>query len=156
VFTSEKPLPRAFAGLSLNSTGRLSGIPSRPYNPSRKTSNSKRTKFTLLVADQTEATITRKFRFKIVEPLDITTQALADGVVSNAYRAKLKAIRGDKPYTWTNTVELPPGLTLDSTGEITGMPTTNGLFTNIVFRVTDPLGGSKQKAFSLSIGESRR
>ena len=60
-------------------------------------------------------------------PLAITTTSLPSGTVSTAYTTTLAASGGIAPYTWSLAGgALPPGLTLSSTGVITGTPTTTG------------------------------
>jgi len=56
--------------------------------------------------------------------LEVLTQSLPDGVVGKAYRARLEAKGGTRPYTWKLAEgQLPPGLSLNpSTGEINGTP----------------------------------
>jgi hypothetical protein len=155
VVIAEKGLPGALLGLNLSSSGLLSGIPSRPWNASGKTGSSKNSKFTVTVSDQVGATVTRKFALRTFEPVGIDTPSLRAGSISNAYSFRLKGVRGQKPYTWQNTsTNLPSGLSLITTnGLITGTPTVTGLFQNITFRVTDALGGTDQRTYSLTIRE---
>ncbi len=60
-----------------------------------------------------------------VEPLDIGLLNLPDGVVGTPYPAQqFVASGGTPPYTWQLFAgALPPGLVLDSGGQITGTPT---------------------------------
>jgi len=70
-------------------------------------------------------------------PLAITTTALPSGTVSTLYAATLAASGGIAPYTWSLAGgALPPGLTLGSTGAITGTPTTAGT-SNFTVRAAD-------------------
>ncbi len=76
-------------------------------------------------------------RFKYVAPPKVTTTSLPGGNVSVAYSATLTAGSGKKPYTWSITGSLPPGLSLNATtGVISGTPTGTGTFTFTV-KVTD-------------------
>ena len=60
-------------------------------------------------------------------PLAITTTSLPSGAVSTTYTTTLAASGGIAPYAWSLAGgTLPPGLTLSSTGVITGTPTTTG------------------------------
>ena len=60
-------------------------------------------------------------------PLAITTTSLPSGAVSTAYTTTSAASGGIAPYAWSLAGgTLPPGLTLSSTGVITGTPTTTG------------------------------
>jgi hypothetical protein len=59
----------------------------------------------------------------------ITTASLVGGTVGLSYRQTLAAT-GDTPITWSVTPgSLPDGLTLSSTGTISGTPTAAGVFT---------------------------
>jgi hypothetical protein len=62
-----------------------------------------------------------------VTPIAITTSSLPSGVVGTVYNARLTASGGTPPYVW-NLVEgtLPSGLTLSSTGYVTGTPSAAG------------------------------
>ena len=60
-------------------------------------------------------------------PLTITTTSLPAGVTGLAYSGALTASGGVQPYTWTITAgALPAGLTLSTTGVISGIPTSPG------------------------------
>jgi hypothetical protein len=70
--------------------------------------------------------------------LHITTTSLTPGQKSVAYKGKLTATGGTAPYTWglTASSSMPPGLTLGSTGKITGTPTKKGTY-SVTIKVTD-------------------
>lgn len=73
-------------------------------------------------------------------PLVVTTQSLPSAIVGVFYSATLSASGGVPPYTWTViSGALPPGLSLDTAGNITGTPTTQGTY-NFTVQVVDPLG----------------
>jgi hypothetical protein len=60
-------------------------------------------------------------------PLAITTTSLPGGTVSTTYTTTLAASGGITPYTWSlASGAVPAGLALNSTGIITGTPTTAG------------------------------
>jgi hypothetical protein len=70
-------------------------------------------------------------------PLAITTTSLPSGTVGTTYTTTLAASGGIAPYTWSLAGgALPPGLTLGSTGAITGTPTTAGT-SNFTVRAAD-------------------
>lgn len=145
-------LPNSLSGVNMDSSGIFSGTPTRLYNPSAKTANSKKASFKVVVTDQLGATVSRKFKLRVFEPVAIDTKKLPDGTLSNAYSAKLKASSGSQPYTWMLSNSLPAGLNFDITNAIvSGVPTTTGAVTNIVFKITDSLGGQTQQVFSLTI-----
>jgi hypothetical protein len=73
-------------------------------------------------------------------PLTITTSALASGTIGVAYNASLAATGGVSTRTWSlDGGVLPPGITLSSSGVLSGMPTTAAR-ASLVVRVTDSSG----------------
>ena len=67
----------------------------------------------------------------------ITTSSPPDGVVGEAYSATFEATGGNGSYTWSiSSGSLPDGLSLSPAGEISGTPTTEGIFSFTV-EVTD-------------------
>jgi hypothetical protein len=77
----------------------------------------------------------------VLFPFDlfVTTSSLPAATVGDSYTANLAASGGDAPYTWSlaqGAGTLPAGLSLGSSGEITGTPTTSGTSTFVV-EVTD-------------------
>src|SRR5207237_1346016 len=72
--------------------------------------------------------------------LTITTPGLPGGLVSTAYSGATLAATGgtnnSANYAWTAT-GLPGGLTLGTTGALSGTPTAAGSFTNAAITVTD-------------------
>ncbi len=129
------------SGLHLNSP-KITGTPTKPASA----------RFTVRITDQLGASITRAYKIKILAGLTITTQSLRAGTNGKAYKGALKARGGDKPsYDWTLVGgSLPAGLTLSSSGAITGIPTQTGTF-NPVFQVADQLGGVTQKPLTLTV-----
>jgi hypothetical protein len=70
--------------------------------------------------------------------LTITTNTLTNGTVGVAYSQTLVATGGTAPYTWTiASGKLPTGLTLSSSGVISGTPTAAISSTSVTFKVTD-------------------
>ena len=69
--------------------------------------------------------------------LQVANLSLAEGVVGVPYKQLLIASGGLTPYTWTlKSGTVPPGLSISSSGLITGIPTTTGTF-SFVAKVTD-------------------
>jgi Putative Ig domain len=59
--------------------------------------------------------------------LSVATNSLANGTVGVAYSQSLQAANGATPYKWSKSSgNLPPGLSLSSSGVISGTPTTPG------------------------------
>lgn len=131
------------AGLTLNaSTGEISGTPTTSGNSS----------VTFQVTDNLNATVaTPSLSLTIALPLGISTQSVAAGTVGTAYSVSLAATGGTSPYAWTLSAgSLPGGLTLSSTGVISGTPSVSGTFSPN-FRVMDSNGATSSKVLSLTI-----
>ena len=109
------------AGLAINSsTGVISGTPT--------TATSGPVAVTVTATDSTTPThltaSTTGLTINISAALTITSNALPNGVVGNAYTASEAASGGTTPYTYSAT-GLPAGLAINSsTGVISGTPTT--------------------------------
>jgi len=88
-----------------------------------------------------------------VAPTIVTTSPLPGGTLGASYSLTLAAGGGTPPYTWTIVSgALPAGLSLNpANGLIGGIPTAAGIATFNV-QVTDSLGLTATKSFSLSIG----
>jgi hypothetical protein len=135
------------AGLSLSSAGVISGTPSGTVG----TSN-----FSVTVTDSqtpTPATSTANLSITVsLAPLTITTTALLDGSVGNAYSQTLQAIGGTPPYSWSILLgALPVGFTLNgATGAITGTPSATGT-SNFTIKVTDSATGAATANLSITI-----
>src|SRR5207253_4359888 len=119
-------------GLTLSSTGQITGTPTAAatYN------------FTVQVKDSQNATATTNLRILInaAPPLIVTATALPNGTAGAAYPStNLQASGGVPPYAWSVTTAattFPPGLTLSSTGQITGTPTAAATY-NFTVQVKD-------------------
>lgn len=119
-------------GLTLNSsTGVITGTPTATGTFC----------FTVQVSDANSWTTTKQLCITIYAPLAITTNSLLSGTIGIAYIQTLSATGGLTPYTWAIAPgsSLPPGLTLSSTGVISGTPTSVGTY-NFTVQVTDSLG----------------
>jgi len=87
--------------------------------------------------------------------LGITTSSLPNGTVGTAYSQTLAATGGTSPYTWKITSgSLPTGLSLSSSGVISGTPTTAGGPTSVTFQVTDNTGTTATSSLSITISGS--
>ena len=130
-------------GLSLSTSGTISGAPTTAGTS------------TLLVQvrDSAFVTATRSFNLTInPPPLTIVTNALPNGTATVAYAAQtLTASGGVPPYTWNvQTGSLPQGLSLSTSGTISGTPTTAGTST-VTVQVKDSLLTSATQQFNLTI-----
>jgi uncharacterized repeat protein (TIGR03803 family) len=89
--------------------------------------------------------------FSISLPFSVTTDILPSGTNGVAYNQTLTAIGGKTPYSWTNSSgALAPGLSLSTSGVISGTPTTNGTF-NFTIKVTDASSATVTQALLLTV-----
>jgi hypothetical protein len=135
------------AGLSLAAaTGQISGTPTTAGTSS----------FVVQVKDSSSPaqTATESLSITITAAsvlVQVTTTSLAGGQVGTAYSATLAATGGMMPYSWSvSSGSLPGGLTLSTTGTISGTPTTSGSFSFTV-KVTDSSSPAKTATANLSI-----
>ncbi|MDQ6704655.1 MAG: putative Ig domain-containing protein, partial [Acidobacteriota bacterium] len=131
------------AGLNLNGSGALAGVPSSAGS------------FTLAVqiADAAGATLQQNFALTINPKLTLTTASpLATGEAGIPYSATLAASGGVAPYTWSSpsSSALPPGLSLAANGNITGTAGAAGTFSFAV-QVTDSGSGSGQQSATVTL-----
>ncbi|MFG1691197.1 putative Ig domain-containing protein [Gemmatimonadota bacterium] len=121
-------------GLSLSSSGVISGIPSQAGTFT----------FTVQVVSG-GATATKELSIAVVNPpLEVSTTALDDGYLGIAYHETLTAAGGSGSYVWSLAGgSLPAGLSLSSSGIISGRPTQVGTNT---FTVQVESGGATDTA----------
>jgi hypothetical protein len=84
-------------------------------------------------------------------PFEVTTSFLPNGLVDSSYDQTLAAANGTTPYTWQlDGGSLPDGLSLGSSGTISGTPTEGGTFTFTV-EATDAAKPAENATEQLSI-----
>jgi hypothetical protein len=130
-------------GLTLDSlTGIISGTPTALGSFS----------FSVSLTDTsapTRSVALRNLSITIVQPLAITTTSLADGVVGFPYTQTLAATGGNANYSWSlSSGSLPAGLSLSTSGVISGTPTTVTVGTSFTVQVQDT-GTPQQTATQL-------
>ena len=133
-------------GLALDGpTGIISGTPTAPGLFS----------FSVSLTDTSAPTPSVAFRnlsITIAQPLLITTTSLADGVVGASYTQTLSATGGDANYSWSlSSGSLPTGLTLSSSGVISGAPTAATPGASFTVQVQDTGTPQQTKTQLLSI-----
>lgn len=129
------------SGLTLSSTGVISGTPSAAVNASFtvQASNS---------AGTNSKNLTIAIAAAVTAP-SITTSSLPSGVTGTPYSQTLTAT-GTTPITWSLTGgALPSGLTLSSTGVISGTPSA-AMTASFTVQASNS-AGSNSKALSLTI-----
>jgi hypothetical protein len=129
-------------GLTLSAAGTISGTPT-----ATGTFN-----FTTKATDAAGAALTKALSIVINAAPSITTASPLDsGVVGTAYSQTFTVSGGTTPFTWSVTSgSLPAGLTLSSSGVLSGTPTAAGT-SNFIITATDSVGGSASKAFAVTI-----
>lgn len=129
------------AGLSLSSAGQLSGTPSQAFQGDIE----------VRVTDSTGAYSVRKYALRIGQGLAVATPGLPAGVVGVPYGSVLQAAGGAPPFSWTvESGSLPPGITLASSGLLSGVPGAAGAF-SFVAKVTASGGVSATLPLQLMV-----
>ena len=82
--------------------------------------------------------------------LSITTTSLPDVVQGIPYNAALHAIGGAPPYTWSINGSLPPGLSVNSAGGISGTPNSAGSY-SFVAQVADADGTTATQSLAIQV-----
>ena len=128
-------------GLSLSASGVTAGLPTAAGSYS----------FTIQVNDSGGQTASRSYSASIASPLGITTTSLSNGMVNVAYSDPLSASGGTLPYTWSLSAgSLPAGVTLSSSGTISGTATIPGSY-SFTIQVSDSGGQNAPQAFGVTI-----
>lgn len=129
-------------GLTLSSSGNITGTPTdvNTYN------------FTVTATDS--LTFTGSQSYTIVTSLPVITLSPSEvqqGYNNLSYNATISASGGTSPYTFSVTSgSLPNGLTLSSSGVISGTPTVEDTF-NFTITATDANGYTGSQAYSILI-----
>jgi hypothetical protein len=129
------------AGLALSAAGVISGTPTTAGSST----------FTVQVADANSVKTTKSMTIVINPALTITTASLPDGYLGTSYSQTLAATGGKTAYAWTlSSGTLPTGLTLGTTGVISGTPTAAGSG-SITAQVKDANGTTATQSLSITI-----
>ena len=130
-------------GLSLNGAGILSGTPT----------TSGTWTFSIRAVDYANLSASAPFTLSIPAiPLAITSPSpMVSGQQGLPYSQALTALGGVAPYSWSiDTGLLPPGLSLSSVGDITGIPTLTGIYSFTAVAM-DASSRSVTKTLSIAI-----
>ncbi|MET0616308.1 MAG: putative Ig domain-containing protein [Luteibacter sp.] len=141
-FTLTGALP---AGLSF-ANGVISGVAtaSGSYN------------FTVQALDQAGQTASQAYGFTVIAPtFTFTPATLPAGKVGVAYPATTVAAAGGiAPYTYAVTAgALPTGLTISSTGVVSGTPTAGGT-PSVTITATDAFNGTGAQSYTINVAEA--
>ncbi len=117
-------------GLSLQANGLITGTPTTAATFA----------FRVVAQDSANRTATKDLAITITGLLTVVTDSLPPATVDVDYSQSLEATGGQPPYSWlVSAGTLPDGLDLSAQGDITGIPTAEGLFSFTV-QVEDSLG----------------
>ncbi len=130
-------------GLTLNaSTGVISGTPT--------TSNGAGTSVTFRVTDANGCTGSQTVLTQICPVIAVSPSTLTNGTINSAYSQSITASGGASPYTYAvSSGSLPAGLTLSSTGVLSGTPTSTTAATFTV-AATDANGCSGSSTYTVT------
>ncbi len=108
--------------------------------------------FTVQVDDSFSPTqsVTRQFQLVVNNTLTITTTSLPSPIRNLAYAQQLQATGGTSPLTWVSNGTLPTGLTLTTSGLISGTPTVEES-KSFTVTVTDSRGLSASQNYTLTV-----
>jgi large repetitive protein len=129
------------AGMTF-SAGQLSGTPAATGTFS----------FNVQVTDANSLSTSKAFTLAVVSSLMITTEALPGGTVGTRYSANVSAAGGVPPYRWSATGSVPPGVSVDEAGAMTGTPTVAGTFNfNVQVRDAAQPEGTSTRAYTIVV-----
>lgn len=106
--------------------------------------------FNVSVRDSNGRTASRSVSVAVHTPPSIDTPSLPEAVRGQPYSATLTASHGRAPLSWSHTGSLPAGLSLASSGVISGTPTATGSVSFTVF-VQDAGGLEDSRALTLTV-----
>jgi hypothetical protein len=130
-------------GIALSTSGLLSGTPTAPGSYS----------FTITAADSAGCLGSQLYTAQVNCPvITISPSTLPAGATGAPYGAvPITASGGTGPYTFAVVLgALPPGLSLSSTGSLSGTPTAAGNFTFTV-RASDSAGCTGERIYTMTI-----
>ncbi|MFN7564503.1 MAG: SdrD B-like domain-containing protein [Prosthecobacter sp.] len=129
-------------GVSLSTNGILSGTPTQATTAT----------FTIEARDAFNCTVTQLYSLVVNCPaITVTPATLPNGYLSAPYSQQLTAAGGTGPYTWQIIAGSPPaGLSMDSSGLISGTPAAYGAG-NFTVRVTDAYNCTANQSYSILI-----
>lgn len=84
------------------------------------------------------------------QTLTIVTTSFPPATIGQFYAVAFSASGGTLPYSWSTTGSVPPGLSVNSNGTISGYPTTTGSY-NFTLRLTDAAQNVVSKSFTIVV-----
>jgi uncharacterized protein (TIGR03437 family) len=133
-------------GVSMAQNGVISGTPTSAGSYTLSVS----------VQDQQQGSAFMRFALTVQPPPPVmitSSSPLPNGTVGGSYSYTMTASGGTQPFSWGLVGNLPPGLTLSSSGQITGTPTAAGT-SQFTVVVNDNAKMAAQAQFSITIQAS--
>ena len=132
----------------------VNGASSPAYSTPATSSSDNGEQFTVVVSNS-DGSVTSSAAILTVNasipPLQVTSSQLPGGTAGSAYSATLSASGGNSPYSWlVSSGTLPTGLSLSSTGTLSGTPTVAGAFPFTV-AVKDAASASASASLSINV-----
>jgi Putative Ig domain/Bacterial Ig domain len=129
------------SGLTLVSTGVLGGLPTAVGSFS----------FVVTATDGTSAPGSQAYTVTVNPALAITITTLPNTDADASYSQSINVSGGSGSYVFSSALgTLPPGLVLNSTGVISGIPSAAGAFTFTVTAI-DTLGGNVSQSYVMTV-----
>ncbi len=93
----------------------------------------------------------KRYVLRVLQAPGFVTSSLPEALVGAPYSARLEASGGKSPLTYSASAgTLPPGVSLDGAGELSGTPTASGTFT-FEASVTDAYGAVLRTPFTIEV-----
>ncbi|MGB7844667.1 MAG: putative Ig domain-containing protein, partial [Candidatus Acidiferrum sp.] len=132
----------------------ISGATSASYTTPATVASDNGAQFVVAVGNATGSVTSSTAALTVnapASPLQITTSQLSGGTVGSAYSSTLSATGGSTPYAWSIlSGTLPNGLSLNTSGTISGTPTLAGS-SSFAIQVSDAAGHSASASFSINV-----
>lgn len=138
------------SGLNLSTSGLISGTPTTngTFNASIRASFNN--------GSLSDPGITLYYANWVISPvaavtITVSPSSLPTGTINTSYSQQLSASGGTSPYTYSTSSPLPAGVTLSSSGLLSGTPTQSGDY-SLTIQVTDSASNSINVQRTLSVG----
>lgn len=107
--------------------------------------------FTLTASHSSGGTATASVTYNVSAPtITLSPTSLPTTKVNNSYNQTITASGGRSSYSYSYSGSLPPGLSLSTSGSITGTPSTQGTY-NFTVTATDADGYTGSRAYSIQV-----
>src|SRR5947199_6034312 len=132
----------------------VNGASSSAYTTPATSSSDNGEQFTVVVSNSAGSVTSSAAILTVnasIPPLQVTSSQLSGGTAGTTYSATLSASGGTSPYSWSvSSGTLPTGLSLSSSGTLSGTPTVAGAFPFTV-AVKDAASASASASLSINV-----